>query len=250
LRYPGSKYSIFPELEFTIFNVLGFRPSTWVEPFVGGGNSIHYITGRRIGIDSNPYLIALHKALQSGWIPPAQVSHLEYQRISASVLEYPQHLVGYVGFCCTFGSRFFGGYARSFRRGEDVAQAESLAHLLKTSESLRDVEFHCMDYLKLRGSKLQDLGIPPGSVIYCDPPYVGTKGYSDIAVNLGISKPFNSDQFWETCREWSQAGYHVFVSEQQAPPDFTCIYFKSRASHLKQQGPSTLVEERLFYLKP
>jgi DNA adenine methylase len=80
----------------------------WVEPFVGGGNMIAKLTGFRIGNDNHPYLIALLKAVQSGWIPPTEMSKEEYYRIKAEQTTTDAALVGFVGFLCSFGGKWWG----------------------------------------------------------------------------------------------------------------------------------------------
>lgn len=54
------------------------------------------------------------------------------------------------------------------------------------------------------------------SLIYCDPPYFGTKQY-------GVSKDFNHLEFWQWVREQSKNNI-VLVSEETAPEDFTSIW--------------------------
>lgn len=59
----------------------------------------------------------------------------------------------------------------------------------------------------------RDVHIPNDAVVYCDPPYACTAGYS-IA--------FNHDEFYWWCR--AVAKFHkVYVSEYQMPADFKCI---------------------------
>jgi DNA adenine methylase len=61
---------------------------------------------------------------------------------------------------------------------------------------------------------------PKGYLIYCDPPYEGTKKY-------GAVEKFDSEKFWETVRKWSKDNI-VIVSEFTAPSDFKCIWKKKR----------------------
>lgn len=76
--------------------------------------------------------------------------------------------------------------------------------------------------------------IPENSVIYCDPPYRGTDGYST---------GFDYEAFY--CWAESQS-VPVFISEYDMPRDrFRCIAEFGHRSHLRQQG-SNEVTERLF----
>ena len=74
-----------------------------------------------------------------------------------------------------------------------------------------DVDFICADY--------DSLEVPPNSLIYCDPPYEGTKQYA-------TSKNFKHEAFWQWCRDKAAEGHIVFVSEYNAPDDFRCIWQK------------------------
>ena len=91
MQYLGSKRKIAKILLQTIES---FRPkdSTWVEPFVGGANMIQFAMGKRIGNDSNRFLISLFKALQNGWTPPDSVSKEEYFQIRTNKSNYPPRI--------------------------------------------------------------------------------------------------------------------------------------------------------------
>ena len=65
-----------------------------------------------------------------------------------------------------------------------------------------------------------DFGKNKNVVIYCDPPYKGTKGYKD--------DNFNSDEFWDFIRIYSKEGVKILVSEYEAPEDFKCIWSMNR----------------------
>ena len=176
----------------------------YVEPFVGGANMIDKVIGRRIGNDNHFYLIALLQALQAGWVPPTNVSKEMYYRIKANVANTKPELVGFVGFLCSFGGKWWGGYAAN-KKGDNYAERGSRV-LVKQAKNLRGVVFTCMNYL--------DLQLPSNSIIYCDPPYMGTTKYkSDFCHKI----------FWQWCRDMSKLGHTVFISEYSAPDDFKCI---------------------------
>jgi hypothetical protein len=56
-------------------------------------------------------------------------------------------------------------------------------------------------------------------LIYCDPPYKSTEGYS--------TGEFDNDLFWETMRKWSKNNC-VFISEESAPSDFKVVWKKTK----------------------
>ena len=176
----------------------------WVEPFVGGANMIDKVGGKRIGNDSHEFLIALLIALRDGYIPPTNISKDLYYAIKSNPTDYPKELVGFVGFLCSFGGKWWGGYAFN-AKGDNYADRGSRC-LVKQAKNLDGVVFKSGSYLELE--------IPEHSLIYCDPPYANTCKYKD---------GFNHDVFWQWCRDMSKKGHTVFVSEYSAPNDFVCV---------------------------
>ena len=208
------------------------EPNQWyVEPFVGGFNMIDKVGGDRIANDINPYLIALFTAIQSGWIPPSNISVEEYKHIKNNKEQYPDYLVGFVGFGCSYSGKWFGGYARgNSNNGEPRNYCdESKRNILKQADSLKDIVIDCGVY--------HDLSIPQNSIIYCDPPYANTTKYKD---------DFDHDMFWCWVRDMKDQGHKVFVSEYSAPDDFKCVWEKTVNNTLTKQTGSKQGVERLF----
>ena len=86
----------------------------WVEPFVGGANIIDKVDGNRMGADSNKYLIALlqHCEKQLSRDLPSRIYEDEYNHVKSNKDLYSDFIVGHIGFNASFGSKWFGGYAR------------------------------------------------------------------------------------------------------------------------------------------
>lgn len=146
--------------------------------------------------------------MRDGWIPPEIVTEEEYQLAkTAEDIVYR----GFVGFGCSFGAKFFGGYARSKNsKGEWRNHAlEARNNLLKQASNLKGIEFRVGSYL--------ELDIPYNSIIYCDPPYKNTLKYSNA---------INYDEFWNWCKDRSLEGHSLFVSEYDAPKEWKCIWQK------------------------
>jgi len=232
MMYLGSKNRY---AKFLLPFILKHRDNrTYVEPFVGGFNMICKVNGNRIGSDNHFYLIELFKALQKGWIPPLEVSEELYLNIKNNKEDYEPSLVGFVGFICCFGARFFEGYARS-SCGRNYALV-GYRSITKQLEGLIGIDIRCEDFL--------NLDIPKDSLIYCDPPYEGTKGYSKKSKNN-----FNTEEFWNWVREKSKTNI-VYISEIKAPEDFICIFEKQRSIRIDLKKDTnkhkTNMYERLF----
>jgi len=233
VRYQGSKSKFATAL---LGAILPYRRDSqiWVEPFCGSCSVTQHVEGERIASDNNPYLIGMWKALQVGWIPPDEVSEELYNSIKSNKNSYAPELVAFVGFCCSFGAKWFAGYARSVKtistEGHNRSYAsESVRALLRKKSALGGVNFSCNSY--------RDLEIPPSSLIYCDPPYAQTTGYHS---------KFDHSRFWSWVREQSRIGHLVFTSEYNAPSDFRSIWEHDRTSHMSKGSYNTTYTEKVF----
>jgi DNA adenine methylase len=187
----------------------------YIEPFVGGGWVIALMDGERIACDKHNYLIAMYKEIQNGWIPPTELTKEEYAYIKENPDEKP-YLTGFVGFGCSFAGKWFGGFAHSKERNYCLNAHNSI---MKKMENMNEVKFFESDY---KGIK------PEGLLIYCDPPYQGTTQY-------GLVGNFDSEEFWETVREWSKNNT-VVVSEYSAPEDFVAVWKKEVKTDIRNKN--------------
>lgn len=226
--YMGSKNRIAKELIPIITKDL--KPNQWyVEPFVGGANMIDKIEHPyKLGADNNKYLIALLKAVQNGQELPEYINKDEYIAVKTNKDNYPDWYVGFVGFVSSFRAKFFGGYS-----GYCTTKTGIQRNYIK--ERINNILKQNLDGIKLVCSAYDALDIPANSIIYCDPPYNGTTKYKDS---------FDSDAFWQWCRDKAKEGHTVYVSEYNAPEDFKCIWEKQINSNLG--GTSKTATEKLF----
>lgn len=227
MKYMGSKSMIAKHILPIILR--NHRANQYyVEPFVGGCNSIDKVFGNRIGGDINPYLIAFWKKIQQEWLPPQEISREHYSDVRDSFNKndnrYEDFYKGYVGFNGSYGGRFFdGGYAGTVRTKigtERNYPREAFQNVVTQIPRIKGIEFYCCNY--------ELLPIPDNSIIYCDPPYAETKKYKTEA--------FDTSRFWDWCREKTVQGHTVFVSEYNAPEDFVCVWKKQISSSLRANG--------------
>lgn len=235
MRYMGGKTRIAKEI---LPLILADRREGqyFVEPFCGGCNVTDKVSGNRIANDYNEYLIAMFVGLLSGEKYPEQIGPELYNDVKscfrAGSDKYDPGFMGWVGFMASYRGKFFGGYTGAYWRSDGRhidSISEAVRGIAKQIPNLQGVEFRTGDYRNLR--------IPDESIIYCDPPYMGTTGYSD-----GISH----DEFWQWCRERVYDGHKVYVSEYQAPDDFIKIWEKSVQNCLSVNKKAT---EKLFIYK-
>ena len=214
LKYMGSKNRIAKHILPIILK--DRKENQWyVEPFVGGANSIDKVNGKRLANDSNKYLLACLNALSKGWIPPKMISKDAYQDIKNNKDSYPANLVGYVGVNCSYSGKWFGGYAGIVQTKQGIRNYinEAFSNVVKQSEKLTGIEFRSGGYL--------ELDIPKNSIIYCDPPYKETTGYSN---------GFNHREFWDWCKDKCKEGHTVFVSEYQSPIGYAEVVWEKQVS--------------------
>lgn len=170
------------------------------------------------------------QGLQQGWQPPNIITKDDYYAIKNNMDANPA-LAGFVGFGCSFGGKWWGGLAANKKGDNYCARAER--SLLKDLFGVKDAKFTCLDY--------RDVDIPDGAVVYADPPYANTTGYT-----LGT---FDSEEFWEYMRQLSKR-CDVYISEEHAPYDFECVWQKEFTRTLdvnKTNQPKKI--EKLFKYK-
>lgn len=236
MKYLGSKNRIAKQLLKVILPEK--KPDQWwVEPFVGGGNMIDKVEGKRIGADSNEYLIEALKLIRDNpETIPDLITEEDYEE--AKQLNKIDGLSGFIGFAMSFGGKWFGGYRR------DVAGTKGCIENMKT-QSRRAKQSALKQSKGLQGVRLitsgyRELKIPASSLIYCDPPYAKTTRYKDA---------FDHADFWQWCRDRAKEEHTVFVSEYVAPEDFECVWQKELANTLTKSGKGKVGVEKLFKYK-
>lgn len=240
MKYMGSKARIAKEILPIILK--DRKPGQWyVEPFAGGMNMIDKVENPRLANDSNRFLISMWgEILNNNWIPPKEISREEYNNIKRIVNQHKptdDHIIGYVGFNCSYSGKWFGGYAGKTKTKNGTVrdyQLEAFKNIMKQKENLKGLQLKCVKY--------NELHIPDNSIVYCDPPYANTTGYKDN---------FNHNEFWQWVRETSKTNT-VYVSEYNAPDDFKCVWQKEVKSSLSANGKiggNKNSVEKLFRLK-
>lgn len=223
MQYVGGKFRIRKDLAAYLESVRFGR--TFVEPFCGGANITAEMSGNRIASDLCQDIVMLWSAAAEGWEPPVSVSEAEYE---AAKNAPPSAYRAFVGFGCSFGGKFFGGYARNKRGDNFVKNARN--SILRKAKKLQGVSFSYCSYDSLS---------PVDSLVYCDPPYANTtQGYA--------SAKFDSKNFWLTMRKWVEQGNTVLVSEYNAPDFAREVWRKETKIEMRSKNGRELRIEKLF----
>lgn len=241
MKYVGSKNRLAKDLIPIIQPYINNNGGGYLEPFVGGANLIDKIVcDNKYGSDINKYLIALLQQVQKDiTIIPDHISEEEYFKVRDNKTEYPDWYVGLIGFCATFGAKWFGGYARGFKSDgitpRDLPN-EAIRNLKKQAKHLQGITFNCCSY--------EDINIDiENFVIYCDIPYKGTIKYENKNI-------FDYEKFYEWCIKMSQHN-KVLISEYYMPEDrFECIWSKDTKVMIDSNKTNGSIRtERLFKVK-
>lgn len=200
MRYLGGKTRLAKPIVNAILADTDIREN-WIEPFVGGGSVLEQAVKKFQNCtagDASEDLILCWSSLSNGWKPPRSISEETYEYLKH---DEPSALRGYVGYACSFGGKWFGGYPRD-RTGKRDMIDEAYRATMRKASAFVDVEWHSGDYESIR--------IPGKSVVYCDPPYANTTGYSSVG-------EFDHKRFWSVMDKWVDLGHTVYVSELDAP---------------------------------
>jgi len=208
------------------------RIGRYLEPFVGSAAIAERLAPHcdvmSLG-DSRADMVILWREARAGWDPPPSMSRAWYEHLRHAE---PSPERAFAGAAMSFGGKWFGGYSPP-RPPNDFARAGRNS-ILRAGRALAQ----CPRIYWHPGACFFDYATPPpGTVVYLDPPYSGTTGYGST---------FDHDRFWKVCREWSEAGAHLYVSEYEAPAGWVSIWTAEKRSTLSKSENRRIAVEHLF----
>lgn len=116
--------------------------------------------------------------------------------------------------------------------GEQNLEALNRLQSLERLESLQHLQ-----HLDLTNKDYADVEIKDNSVIYCDPPYLNTKGYKI---------KFDNERFYSWCRKQKEL---VIISEYNMPDDFICVVQREKRVLMNKDDKTIKKTEKLFVPK-
>lgn len=238
--YQGSKNRLAKELVPIIQKYIDDNNiKIYIEPFVGGANMIDKIhCEKRIGTDLNKNVVTLLKYIQEHPdipIAPEDVSFEHYADVRSNqhTNKYPPEYVSLIGYCASYGGRYFdGGYGRD-ARGDRCVYKERLKNLKEQAPLLKNIRFGSFGYLDYEPSKYK------GCLFYLDPPYRNTKQYAKNIIDY--------DKFYDWCKELSKNNI-VLISEFYMPDNFRCIWEKERKILQKSDRKQGEIKTEKLYI--
>lgn len=244
MKYVGSKNRLSKDLAPVIQSYITEETKGYLEPFVGGANMIDKIKcSNKIGCDIHKQLIALLNYVKDTSNKlPSTITEDQYTDVRDNKDKYDDWYVGLVGFCGTFGAKYFGGYARGFKADKITPRdipSEGIRNLENQRKNLQGIKFINCNFLDLPKEKIKNY------VIYCDIPYRGTLKYE--------VETFPYDEFYKWAKEMAKNNT-VLISEYDMPnDDFECIWQKETKCSIDSNKASGDVSqnriEKLFKVK-
>lgn len=212
MQYVGSKNRLSKELAPIIQSYITDETVSYIEPFVGGANMIDKIKHpNKIGSDVHKELISLlNYTRDNSELIPSTISEEEYNKVKQDPDRYEPWYTGLVGFCGSFGAKYFGGFARR-SNGDDVP-AQAIRNLKKQSQNIQDITFEHKSFLDYDPEEYTNC------VFYLDPPYRNTLSYK--------TGKFPYEEFDKWAIELAKNNT-VLISEYELPEEyFECIWKK------------------------
>lgn len=205
MQYLGGKARLGGRIVQAILDDIGVEHLSLVVDLCSGAGGVAHrladVSDKVIAVEAHPGLVALHKAVQGGWMPPEYVSEEEYQEIRRG--DQATALAAFVGFGCSFGGKWWGGYART-EAGNTSARNYCLnARRAVLKETRPNIDHTNADALTFEID---------AAVVYCDPPYEGTTGYTAVAVA-------ENGAWWRRLADIASPERACYLSEYaEAPP--------------------------------
>tara|TARA_B100000073_G_scaffold341657_1_gene343359 strand:- start:246 stop:983 length:738 start_codon:yes stop_codon:yes gene_type:complete len=206
----------------------------YIEPFVGYAHILRRVLNKKSyrAYDANPLLIALLRGVQNKTLKYPKITRKQWVMLKNKTKEISFRRA-IAAFTYSFNGVEWSTYTVKSSCGARTnypAERKRYYDKLRINDVFMNTKIRLLDYTKLK---------PKNKLIYCDPPYADTTGYSPY---------FNHDQFWKTIRKWSKNNI-VFVSEYKAPKDFKCIAKKIKKQSLGGKGAIKSKWEKVFQWK-
>jgi DNA adenine methylase len=169
--------------------------------------------GPRFASDGCEPLISLYSAWRMGWRPPVVTEELY---VEAKAKQDPADpLTAFLGFGCSYGGKWFGGYARGWvlpgtqhDQSRSKGGTERADYSAVATRSLDKILSRCAE-VQLSCLFFNDVDVSSGDLVYADPEYRGTTRYNYF-------RQFNYEDFLRCIDRWRERGAEVFVSEYAA----------------------------------
>ena len=225
MKYVGGKHGVGKKIAFFLTQQCNSANlDGYLEPFCGSLGVFKHMTEQNyktfIASDKQSDLIEMWKKIKNNKLRiPKNISETEYNRLKNA--KSPNAMKAVAGFGLSFGGKYFAGYSQKWagKSGRNfLNEFKNSIEKIKHTIQKKNVIFYNKSYTEFN---------PHNMLIYCDPPYKSTQGYS--------TGDFDHDVFWDTMRKWSKDNC-VFISEESAPNDFEVVFRLTKRRTLDKTG--------------
>ena len=244
MQYLGGKARLGGQIVRAILQDLGRERLGVVADLCAGAGGVTHrladVSERVIAVEAHPGLVALHRAVQDGWVPPEHVSEEEYRALR-EVNDQTDPRTAFAEFGCSFGGKSWGGYARTVSGNTSARNYALNAQRAVARETRPNVEHVCADALAWDGAV---------EVAYCDPPYEGTTGYAAVAAVAAVAAA-EQGAWWRKLQALADRGVACYLSEYaEAPPEGVAARLVWSAPTKEGLRPQHARTERLWRVLP
>lgn len=238
MQYQGGKAMFSKYLVPALESMREGRP--YLEPFCGSMNVLSRMSGERKGSDLQECLISFYGAVRGGWNPTEKITQEVYQQVQ-ELNDSKDPMTALCQYGLSYRGISWGGYigdvVSTRRPHAPCAVEKALLSARKKTARMEGVKLSSCSYRSYTPENTQ------GHLIYCDPPYAGTKPVGSMI--------FNHAAFWTWAEEMSKENL-VLVSEYSAPSLWESVWSKDRSSQMLQKAGQKNSEgrrtEHLFQL--
>jgi DNA adenine methylase len=214
-----------------VLNDRKYDNKPYLEPFVGYGHILRRVKNKssyRVS-DANELVVSLLSGIQEKKGKYPTITRAEYYKLKAKEGDVTFRRA-IAAFCYSYNGKEWGGYTERSVCGKRESYPDERKRyydMLRLNDVFMRTKIERKDYKGIN---------PKGCIIYCDPPYANTTGYSS---------EFDTSEFWEVMRKWSSTN-DVFISEYNAPADFKCIAKRKKHQSLNGKGSGVVKNEKLY----
>ena len=131
---------------------------------------------------------------------------------------------------------------------ESLQRLQSLERLERLERVERVERLQRVERLEIHQGCYKEVELPEPTecVIYCDPPYIDSKGSHKQTLKNGKTS-FNHGEFYDYVESLARRGYKVFISEYDMPRDrFKSVFSVAKRQQLHHLGSGAIKQEHLF----
>ena len=250
IPYLGNKYLILDNIWQTLSCLNMPEIKGVADLFCGGGSMAYYAAGKGYNVVANDIekgLIDLHRLIQTSPATVKDFFKVQVDRDSfKEIIKDDTPFGAFVRSVWSFsnqGKHFLWGKDKEEQKFDELSNGVKKHEIVQRIKHIKDIIYLYEKNPRLNilfeNKSYQEVDIPDGFLIYCDPPYKGTMQYK--------SGGFDHDAFYK----WALDNKNlVFISEYSMPDGFHLIAEFEKSNEGGGRKNAKKITERLYCNKP